>query len=152
MAPRELQALLGGTDIYLLDQILRGNFAPGMKIFDAGCGGGRGSISPATRRNSQRCLGGSWRPLRPGGLFCCRLASTIGMPERHLAATANGARGNPRAQDPSPKHAAEIREPRMRRQNTSRKSASLDRTANSRRGNPRALIALQTPIAEIRGP
>jgi tellurite methyltransferase len=43
MTPCELQALLGGTDIYLLDQILRGTIVPGMKVFDAGCGGGRGS-------------------------------------------------------------------------------------------------------------
>jgi hypothetical protein len=28
-------------------------------------------------------LEGSRRPLRPGGLFFCRVASTIGMPERH---------------------------------------------------------------------
>lgn len=27
-------------------------------------------------------LAGTWRPLRPGGMFFCRLASTIGMPER----------------------------------------------------------------------
>jgi tellurite methyltransferase len=146
MAPRELQALLGGTDIYLLDQILRGNIAPGMKIFDAGCGGGRNlayflragfevagidsqpgaiaairdlaaSLAPSLPAEAFRCesleshtfedaafdvvicsavlhfardeaqflamLEGSWRPLRPGGLFFCRLASTIGMPERH---------------------------------------------------------------------
>jgi len=36
-----LQTLLGSTDIYLLDQIMRGRIQPGMKILDAGCGGGR---------------------------------------------------------------------------------------------------------------
>lgn len=34
----------GEIDIYLFDQIQKGRFAPGMKIFDAGCGGGRNII------------------------------------------------------------------------------------------------------------
>ena len=34
----------GGIDIYLFDQLLRGRIAPGMRIFDAGCGGGRNLI------------------------------------------------------------------------------------------------------------
>lgn len=147
MSPRELQALLGGADIYLLDQILRGHIIPGMSLLDAGCGGGRNlayflragfevagldsqpgaiaairelaaSLAPSLPADAFRCesleshtfadasfdavlcsavlhfardeaqflamLEGSWRPLRPGGLFFCRLASTIGMPERHL--------------------------------------------------------------------
>lgn len=41
MIPADLRALLGGIDIYLLDQILRGRFAPGMRVLDAGCGAGR---------------------------------------------------------------------------------------------------------------
>jgi SAM-dependent methyltransferase len=32
---------LGGTDIYLIDQVMKGRFAPGSRILDAGCGGGR---------------------------------------------------------------------------------------------------------------
>ncbi len=35
---------IGDIDIYLLDQILKGRFSPGMKILDAGCGGGRNII------------------------------------------------------------------------------------------------------------
>ncbi len=31
----------GSIDIYLFDQILRGRIAPGMRVLDAGCGGGR---------------------------------------------------------------------------------------------------------------
>ncbi len=31
----------GRIDIYLFDQILRGNITPGMRIMDAGCGDGR---------------------------------------------------------------------------------------------------------------
>lgn len=37
----QLQHLLGNTDIYLLDQILKGRIQPGMKLLDAGCGAGR---------------------------------------------------------------------------------------------------------------
>ena len=31
----------GSIDIYLFDQLLRGNIRPGMRVLDAGCGGGR---------------------------------------------------------------------------------------------------------------
>jgi SAM-dependent methyltransferase len=36
-----LQEQFGQIDIYLFDQILRGNIASGMRVLDAGCGGGR---------------------------------------------------------------------------------------------------------------
>jgi 2-polyprenyl-3-methyl-5-hydroxy-6-metoxy-1,4-benzoquinol methylase len=36
-----LQDRFGNIDIYVFDQLLRGRIAPGMRIFDAGCGGGR---------------------------------------------------------------------------------------------------------------
>ncbi len=39
-----LQQQFGGIDIYLFDQLLRGRIAPGMRIFDAGCGTGRNLI------------------------------------------------------------------------------------------------------------
>ncbi len=39
-----IQELFGEIDIYVFDQILRGNIAPGMKIVDAGCGYGRNLI------------------------------------------------------------------------------------------------------------
>lgn len=37
----DLQEWFGGIDIYLFDQILKGRFAPPMRVLDAGCGGGR---------------------------------------------------------------------------------------------------------------
>jgi len=40
-ADEELRRRIGGTDIYLLDQILAGRFPPGSRILDVGCGGGR---------------------------------------------------------------------------------------------------------------
>ena len=36
-----IQEQFGQIDIYLFDQILRGNIAPGMRVVDAGCGRGR---------------------------------------------------------------------------------------------------------------
>jgi tellurite methyltransferase len=34
----------GDIDIYVFDQLLRGRITPGMKVFDAGCGGGRNLV------------------------------------------------------------------------------------------------------------
>ncbi|MEO8415526.1 MAG: class I SAM-dependent methyltransferase [Ginsengibacter sp.] len=36
-----ITALLGRTDIYLIDQIMKGRYVEGDKILEAGCGGGR---------------------------------------------------------------------------------------------------------------
>jgi len=134
----QLGEQFGPIDIYLFDQILRGRIAPGMRVFDAGCGAGRNLVYllrqgydvsgvdedsrairdvrnlapdlPADRfrveaieamsfadaiadvtissavlhfarddDHFQAMLRGSWRVLKPGGLFFCRLASSIGM-------------------------------------------------------------------------
>jgi SAM-dependent methyltransferase len=40
----DLQQQFGQIDIYLFDQLLRGRIAPGMRIFDAGCGYGRNLV------------------------------------------------------------------------------------------------------------
>lgn len=39
-----LQEQFGHIDIYLFDQLLRGRITPGMRVFDAGCGGGRNLV------------------------------------------------------------------------------------------------------------
>ncbi len=39
-----LQEEFGRIDIYVFDQLLRGNLAPGMRIVDAGCGHGRNLV------------------------------------------------------------------------------------------------------------
>jgi tellurite methyltransferase len=138
----DLQKRFGPIDIYLFDQLLRGRIAPGMLIFDAGCGHGRNlvyllregyevygvdtdpraieavrrlaaSLEPALPASNFRVeaieetsfgeafadlvissavlhfarddahfdamLRGTWRMLKPGGLFFCRLASSIGV-------------------------------------------------------------------------
>lgn len=143
-SPAALGELLGGIDIYLLDQVLRGRVVPGARVLDAGCGHGRNLVYflragfrvaaadadpeaiaavrqlaahlapqlPAENFRQEaveamgfadasadlvisnavlhfarddghfrRMLSGSWRPLAPGGLFFCRLASRIGLPE-----------------------------------------------------------------------
>ncbi|MDB4916893.1 MAG: Methyltransferase type 11 [Gemmatimonadetes bacterium] len=137
----DLHAQFGNIDIYVFDQILRGRIAPGMRIFDAGCGRGRNLVYflnekfdvygvdpdvdaiaevrrlaahlPAqnfraepleamsfpdgfvdvvicsavlhfARDDAQfdAMLRGAWRVLKPGGVFFCRLASSIGMESR----------------------------------------------------------------------
>lgn len=40
----DLQAAFGNIDIYVFDQLLRGRIAAGMRVFDAGCGGGRNIV------------------------------------------------------------------------------------------------------------
>jgi ubiquinone/menaquinone biosynthesis C-methylase UbiE len=39
-----LQEEFGEIDIYLFDQLLRGRIQPGMRVLDAGCGGGRNLV------------------------------------------------------------------------------------------------------------
>ena len=41
MPAAPLTDLLGNTDIYLIDQLLKGRYHPGERILDAGCGHGR---------------------------------------------------------------------------------------------------------------
>ncbi len=50
-----LQAIFGNIDIYLFDQLLRGNIAPGMSVLDAGCGYGRNLMY--LLRAGYRCFG-----------------------------------------------------------------------------------------------
>ena len=40
----KMQDEFGQIDIYVFDQILRGNIAPGMRVLDAGCGYGRNLV------------------------------------------------------------------------------------------------------------
>jgi tellurite methyltransferase len=40
----ELREQFGQIDIYVFDQLLRGNIAPGMRVLDAGCGFGRNLV------------------------------------------------------------------------------------------------------------
>lgn len=40
----DLRTEFGDIDIYVFDQLLRGRIAPGMRVFDAGCGGGRNLV------------------------------------------------------------------------------------------------------------
>jgi 2-polyprenyl-3-methyl-5-hydroxy-6-metoxy-1,4-benzoquinol methylase len=40
----DLVSEFGQIDIYVFDQLLRGRLAPGMRVLDAGCGGGRNLV------------------------------------------------------------------------------------------------------------
>lgn len=40
----DLRELFGDIDIYVFDQLLRRRIAPGMRVFDAGCGAGRNLV------------------------------------------------------------------------------------------------------------
>ncbi len=40
----ELVELFGEIDVYLFDQLLRGRITPGLRVLDAGCGGGRNLV------------------------------------------------------------------------------------------------------------
>src|SRR5580698_3069838 len=40
----DIQEQFGSIDIYVFDQILRGNIKPGMRVLDAGCGYGRNLV------------------------------------------------------------------------------------------------------------
>ena len=140
-----LERQFGQIDIYLFDQLLRGNIVPGMRILDAGCGSGRNlhyllqsgfevfgvdadpcaiatvralaeQLNPnlpaynfrvesvqamtfpalfadvvlssavlhfaADELQFNAMLEGSWRVLKRGGLFFCRLTSSIGMEDQ----------------------------------------------------------------------
>ena len=137
-----LQQQFGNIDIYLFDQLLRGNITPGNRVVDAGFGAGRNlvyllrsgyevygvdadrdavaytrnmaaALAPALPKDNfrleaiedmtfpdafadvlvcnsvlhfaqsddqfQAMVRSCWRVLKPGGLFFCRLASSIGM-------------------------------------------------------------------------
>lgn len=41
---RDLTEEFGDIDVYVFDQLLRGRIAPGMRVLDAGCGGGRNLV------------------------------------------------------------------------------------------------------------
>jgi tellurite methyltransferase len=43
-ATLSVQEQFGQIDIYVFDQVLRGNIAPGMRVLDAGCGYGRNLV------------------------------------------------------------------------------------------------------------
>jgi SAM-dependent methyltransferase len=44
MSTSRLQEQFGEIDIYVFDQLLKGRIAPGMRVLDAGCGGGRNLV------------------------------------------------------------------------------------------------------------
>ena len=86
----------GNIDIYVFDQLLRGRIVPGMRVFDAGCGGGRnlvyllrqgydvsGNDSAANAIAEVRALAESLAPGRPHDFRVEAIESTS-FPDAHF--------------------------------------------------------------------
>ncbi|HYO84032.1 MAG TPA: class I SAM-dependent methyltransferase [Bryobacteraceae bacterium] len=84
----------GNIDIYLFDQILRGRITAGMKVLDAGCGGGRnlvyllqsgydvfGADSDPTAIDVTRRLAASLAPSLPGTHFVAEPVEAMSFPD-----------------------------------------------------------------------
>ena len=82
MTSPDLHAWFGSVDIYLFDQLLKGRLRPGMRLLDAGCGGGRNlnwflqngfevcSVDESTDAVAQtKALAASLAPALPGNNF-----------------------------------------------------------------------------------
>ena len=92
----DLAAEFGDIDIYLFDQLLRGRIAPGMRVLDAGCGGGRNLVyllrhgydvwgvdDDAEAVESVRALASRLAPDLPRDHFRAEPVEAMSFPERH---------------------------------------------------------------------
>ena len=93
-----LQEQFGPIDIYLFDQLLRNRIVPGMRVFDAGCGGGRnlvyllrsgydvcGNDADAAAIDQVRALAQALAPGRPHD-FRVEAIEYTSFPDRHANA------------------------------------------------------------------
>ena len=84
----------GEIDIYLFDQLLRGRIAPGMRVIDAGCGGGRnllyllshgydvaGCDRDHTAVEAVRAMASRLAPQLPGGNFRVEPIEAMSFPD-----------------------------------------------------------------------
>jgi tellurite methyltransferase len=91
----DLASQFGDIDIYLFDQLLRGRIAPGMRVFDAGCGSGRNLVY-LLRQGFEVCgsdanagaiaqVGALAAALAPGGTHDFRVEAieATSFPDRH---------------------------------------------------------------------
>jgi len=89
-----LRDQFGDIDIYVFDQLLRGRIAPGMRIIDAGCGGGRNlvyllregyDIAGCDRDHNAveaaRALASRLAPQLPGGNFRVEPIEAMSFPD-----------------------------------------------------------------------
>jgi tellurite methyltransferase len=94
----DLASQFGDIDIYLFDQLLRGRIAPGMRVFDAGCGTGRNLVY-LLRQGFEVCgndanaaaiaqVGALAAALAPGGRHDFRIEAieATSFPDRHADA------------------------------------------------------------------
>ncbi len=93
---RDLGADFGGIDIYLFDQLQRGRIAPGMRVLDAGCGGGRNLVylmregfdvcgADANPESIVRIreLAARWAPALSAASFRLEPIEAMSFPDRH---------------------------------------------------------------------
>jgi len=84
----------GEIDIYVFDQLLRGRIAPGMRIIDAGCGGGRNLVHLLSQGydvagcdrdhnaiEAVRALASRLAPQLPGGNFRVEPIEAMSFPD-----------------------------------------------------------------------
>jgi len=92
--PESLRELFGDIDIYLFDQILKSRIRSGMKILDAGCGGGRNLVyflrcgmaihavdSEPEAINYVRALAARWAPALPADSFRAEPVEAMSFPD-----------------------------------------------------------------------
>ncbi len=93
---RNLAAEFGDIDIYLFDQLLRGRIASGMRVLDAGCGGGRnlvylmregfevcGADADADAVAAVRALANRLAPSLPANAFRVESIEQMSFPDAH---------------------------------------------------------------------
>ena len=92
----DLAAQFGDLDVYLFDQWLRGRIAPGMRLLDAGCGGGRnlvhlmregfevcGADSSPAAIEAVRALAARLAPSLPDNAFRAEPVEQMSFPDAH---------------------------------------------------------------------
>ncbi|MDZ4803559.1 MAG: class I SAM-dependent methyltransferase [Candidatus Eisenbacteria bacterium] len=92
----ELRAAFGDIDIYFFDQLLRGRITPGMRVLDAGCGGGRnlvyllragydvcGADESAEAIDQVRSLAAQLSPHLPADNFRVEPVDVMSFPDHH---------------------------------------------------------------------
>ncbi len=89
-----LKDQFGDIDIYLFDQLLRGRIAPGLRVLDAGCGGGRNlvyllsngfDVAACDRDHAAvevvRAMASRLAPHLPGGNFRVEAVEAMSFPD-----------------------------------------------------------------------
>lgn len=85
-SPPDPRELFGTTDVYLLDQLLRGRIAPGMRVLDVGCGAGRNLVWFLRAGYDVRAIDPDPAAIEAVRSLAARLAPGLGGEDRFLVA------------------------------------------------------------------